>query len=75
MKLKIISDGTPYGTEVQDESGNVIENVTEIVWRIGTQGQASATMTIEHIAIEASVSDFEVVEQKTTYKEVSTRFK
>jgi len=31
MKLKIVSDGTPKGTTVTNEDGNVVlENVTEI---------------------------------------------
>lgn len=53
-KLKIVSDGTPYGTRIFDEFGNEIENVTRIEWKIAATGMARATIDLQMVPVEVS---------------------
>lgn len=51
-KIKITSDGTPFGTRVVDaNSGVPIDNVTKIVWSIDVNGIAEAVLTIDNVEV------------------------
>lgn len=49
MKLKIVSDGTAYGTKITDENGEPVENITavEIRWRCDAEKNLAARATID----------------------------
>lgn len=50
MKLKLVSDGTPYRTYLVDEKGEKVSNrVTSISWSCGVEQFAALTVTIEEI--------------------------
>lgn len=54
-RLKIVSDGTPMGTKVMTQSGEVIENVTSIYWNIRADGTGShADISITPFPIEVT---------------------
>lgn len=60
MKLRIVSDGTPNGTHVEDsEAGERVENVTGIEWSIRIGGLAIADIRLSKIevSVEGEVSD------------------
>lgn len=59
MKLKIISDGTPMGTEVVDiETGERLENLKIIEWKCSVFGDnARATLTIDAVQVEIASPD------------------
>ena len=53
IKLKIVSDGTPSGTHVLDrETGERLENVMVIEWRISVGGLAEAILTLRNVPVE-----------------------
>lgn len=60
MKLKIISDGTSFGTKIIDSTtGEEVEEITSIRWEI-TAGEVSrATITFDRIqcVVEGEVID------------------
>ncbi len=63
MRLKIVSDGTPLGTRVEDaETGEKIEFVRDIQWGLRYNDLAVATITIIQPEIEAEV-DGEIVDK------------
>lgn len=55
MKLKIVSDGTPRGTKVMTESGEVIDGVNNIFWQIGVEGLSCADITIGALPLTLTV--------------------
>ena len=52
MQLKLVSDGTPLGTKVVDENGEVIEYITNLKWEIGVGHYAKATIEITKLPLE-----------------------
>lgn len=53
MRIKIISDGTCRGTRVVNvETGEVVDNVTEISWGIVGGGTAMTTLKIYDVHVE-----------------------
>jgi hypothetical protein len=53
VKIKIVSDGTPSGTQVVNEAtGEKLERITAIEWRISTNNFAEAIITFRNIPIE-----------------------
>lgn len=42
MKLKIVSDGTPAGTRLEDEHGNGVDGVTSLSWEMDAEFQEAA---------------------------------
>jgi hypothetical protein len=47
MKIKIVSDGTPRGTRVVNaETGEKIERVKAVSWKIGLDQVATATIEV-----------------------------
>ena len=57
MKLKIVSDGTPMGTRVENaETGELLEDVVAVAWHIQVSGiptLAVATVTLVNIPLDA----------------------
>jgi hypothetical protein len=52
-KIKIVSDGTPRGTQVINEvTGERLKNVTAIEWRIECTNIAEATVTFRNVPVE-----------------------
>lgn len=62
MKLKIVSDGTCYGTKVMTEDGKTIDNVREIVWSARPGELARATISILVSEVEIEVENPNIVE-------------
>lgn len=54
MKLKIVSDGTPKGTKVFDELGQV-ERVRNITWSIDAGGLSMAIIELVGVSLETEV--------------------
>lgn len=52
MKVKIVSDGTPHGTRITDETGNPIEYVDSIDWEMRMDRLATATVRFVAIPVE-----------------------
>ena len=53
IRLKIVSDGTPQNTEVQNVlTGEKLEGVTAIEWRISVHGYAEAKVTLRKVAVD-----------------------
>ncbi|MEX2444503.1 MAG: hypothetical protein WD492_12920 [Alkalispirochaeta sp.] len=62
MKLKVVSDGTPEGTQVMSaETGELIEGLTEVRFRVPADGLPIARITVERI--EADVQGDEDVSE------------
>lgn len=60
MKVKIISDGTPPGTRVVNaDTGEPIEHVTAIEWKIDVRDLATAVIRLRDV-------DVDVVGEATT---------
>ncbi len=55
MKLKIVSDGTPMGTKVMTESGDVIEGVTNICWFQGIHHSPGVEINFDAVPLELTV--------------------
>ena len=53
MKLRIKSDGSPFGTKILDENDNELEDVVSVTWTVGVGRLATATITLT--LIEADV--------------------
>lgn len=53
MKLKIKSDGTPYGTTVEDEDGRRVQNIQSITWKIDVRGRAVAIIEVFNAELES----------------------
>ncbi len=57
MKLRIKSDGTCAGTEVQDENGNRVDWVRSISWSITSTSEegrrARAVIVIDDVELDA----------------------
>lgn len=55
MSIKIISDGTPYGTHIFNEDGTEIKGVTEITWHIdASDDTAIATLKFAFVQVEVT---------------------
>lgn len=54
MKIKIVSDGTPYNTHVLNaDTGEKIEGITSIHWRIDSASEfAHTVLTFEVVPVE-----------------------
>lgn len=54
MKLKIISDGTSWGTKVVNaDTGESVDGIVSIDWRITAGGyEIAATLQITRVALE-----------------------
>lgn len=54
MKIKIVSDGSVTGTKVVDaDSGELIENVTQVAWQHGAKCVPLATLDVVCPAVDA----------------------
>ena len=52
MKIKIISDGTPKGTRVLDDKGDVITNVDYISWELDfVSGTTSVNLSLTEVPV------------------------
>ncbi|MBT0666332.1 hypothetical protein KI809_18650 [Geobacter pelophilus] len=54
MKIKIISDGTPMGTRILDESGNPMKNVIAASWELQANDKL-ATVKLELIDVSVEL--------------------
>lgn len=53
IRLKVVSDGTPQGTEVRNAiTDEKLEGVTAIKWRISVHGYAEMEVTLQKVAVE-----------------------
>ena len=53
MKIKIISDGTSKDTKIVNAiTGELIDGITEIIWRVKVGGIAKVNLKMLHIPIE-----------------------
>ena len=52
-RVRIESDGTPYGTRVFNKDGTEIPLVTEIDWHLSMDGLATARITLFNVEIVA----------------------
>jgi len=53
MRVKIISTGEPFDTQVVDaETGEVIENITAIVWGVDLEHGCWANIKIRGVPVE-----------------------
>lgn len=53
MRLKIVSDGTPKGTQVvNDLTRETLEGVSAIEWRITSDSYAQMVLTLKRVAVE-----------------------
>jgi hypothetical protein len=68
MKLKIVSDGTPTGTRVEDETGNRIENVTSIDWWIGVDFVARCKIGFTMTELEVDGDVIETTQLGDSYR-------
>jgi hypothetical protein len=60
MKLKLISDGTPYGTSVVNaETGERIDNLQKVTFEIGVGD------TLGRLTLEAITEDIDLVSDVT----------
>lgn len=60
MTVKIISDGTPYGTKViNSETGELVENVQSISWNITSSDLFSS------VILEISIPEIELTTEAT----------
>jgi hypothetical protein len=65
MRLKIISDGTPMGTQVVDaETGEPLEGVSAVSWAVSMGTVATGSIFMLQITIEA-VGLFQEVKPQT----------
>ena len=57
MRLKIVSDGTRFGTRIEDQAtGQEVEGVFEIEWRFSARDAApEATVTLFAVPVEIDV--------------------
>ncbi len=55
MKIKITSDGTPFGTEVKTDTGEILGQVQEISWHLTVDGFAKATIILAKVPVELSL--------------------
>lgn len=57
MKVRIESDGTPWGTTVSDVStGLRIPHVRRIEWKIDTTGKSVAIIEVANVELESGES-------------------
>jgi hypothetical protein len=53
MRLKVISDGTPYGTHIVNaETGENVTNITGIRWSMQAGELAQATFDLDYVEAE-----------------------
>ena len=53
MKIKIVSNGTSYGTKVVDsDTGEHLPNVAKITWTIEAKGLARCTLELIKVPVE-----------------------
>jgi hypothetical protein len=53
MKVRISSDGTPRGTFIENsETGERLEGVTAITWKVSIKSFSEATVTLINIPIK-----------------------
>lgn len=53
QQYKIISDGTPQGTKILDPDGKELRFVKSITWNICVEGNSTAFVTLDKVALEA----------------------
>jgi hypothetical protein len=53
VRIKIVSDGTPKGTQVVDAAtGEPVEHITGISWKVDANHLAEATLTLIKVPVE-----------------------
>lgn len=52
IKLKVVSDGTSYGTKVYDQDGKVLENVTDFSFSVATDGLGVVNLSLVGVPVE-----------------------
>jgi len=53
MRLKIVSDGHPRNTQIVDEAtGQAVEGVTKLEWKMDRHNLATATITLESVSVD-----------------------
>lgn len=55
-RLHIVSDGSPLGTVVTDDEGNVIQGVTHIEVRQAVGGPVEAVLTVVNVSVDLLVA-------------------
>lgn len=55
-RLRIVSDGGPKGTRVEDEDGNIIQGVKNIKIRQHVGGVVEAQLTIVNVGVDVMVA-------------------
>ena len=54
MSIRIVSDGTPGGTSVQNDFGMPISGISKITWSIDVETSlATATIEFTNVSIDA----------------------
>jgi hypothetical protein len=63
-KLRIVSDGTRFGTRIETEDGQVIEGIQAIDWKCdaGEKPVATAVIRVRRVPIEVEV-EAEIIEE------------
>ena len=70
IKLKIVSDGTTFGTHVVDrETGERLEDVVAIEWRISVGGLSEVIFTMRSILVELTNLAGQVSANKMLHKD------
>lgn len=64
--IKIISDGSPYGTSVLTKDGSRIEGITRIRWEIGVNGLAKATLDFSLVEVHVQAESEQEPEDELT---------
>lgn len=63
MKIKIVSDGTPKGTRVNNaETGELLTGVLAVEWAITSHGGAIAKLTLRDVEVKL-IGQVEIVNQ------------
>ena len=55
MKVRVVSDGTPFGTQVLDENGESLTDkycITALSWSLSMEGEAILTVKIRADAVD-----------------------
>ena len=52
MKVRIVSDGTPYGTAVQDPEGRPLSGIKSLTWTVNANEPATALVDMEFLPLQ-----------------------
>lgn len=55
--LRIVSDGTPHGTQILDQDGRRLKRVTGVAWGLDLKGMATARFQVLAVPVDLVVPD------------------